>query len=188
MSPPNTTTISLRLWLDLLLRQRSSNLSDSCFRSVFFLFPIEPTTPVPSRVTSQWRERPSSSNGDHYSSLLLVAGHVPHGRHLPTTCGRHCSSEHTSRLSFWSHQFPPAAPRHINFSAAELSEPNPPDLFAPRSASMLHLPASRCVTCTSPRAAGTSPKIVRQLVLLFVLRGLGDICTHQRQAYWHQHF
>ena len=32
--------------------------------------------------------------------LLLVAWHVPHGRHLPTTCGRHCSSEHTPRLGF----------------------------------------------------------------------------------------
>ena len=32
----------------------------------------------------------------------MVAEHVPHGRHLPTTCGRHCSSEHTPRLGFWS--------------------------------------------------------------------------------------
>ena len=32
----------------------------------------------------------------------MVAGHVPHGRHLPTTCGRHCSLEHTPRLGFWS--------------------------------------------------------------------------------------
>ena len=38
--------------------------------------------------------------------LLLVAGRVPHTRHLPNTCGRHCSSEHTPRLGFWSHQFP----------------------------------------------------------------------------------
>ena len=38
--------------------------------------------------------------------FLLVAGHVPHGRHLPTTFGRHCSLKHTPRLGFWSHQFP----------------------------------------------------------------------------------
>ena len=34
--------------------------------------------------------------------LLLVAGHVSHGRHLPSTRGRHYSSEHTPRLGFWS--------------------------------------------------------------------------------------
>ena len=32
----------------------------------------------------------------------MVAGHVPHGRHLPSTCGRQCSAEHTPRLGFWS--------------------------------------------------------------------------------------
>ena len=38
--------------------------------------------------------------------LLLVTGHVPHGRHLSTTCGRYCSSEPTPRLAFWSHHSP----------------------------------------------------------------------------------
>ena len=38
--------------------------------------------------------------------LLLVAGLIPHGRHLPNTCGRQFSSEHTPRLGFRSHQFP----------------------------------------------------------------------------------
>ena len=33
---------------------------------------------------------------------MLVAGHVPRGRHLLSTCGRHCSAEHTPRLGFWS--------------------------------------------------------------------------------------
>ena len=38
-------------------------------------------------------------------SLLLVAGSAPHRRHLPSTCGRHFSSEHTLRPGLWSHQF-----------------------------------------------------------------------------------
>ena len=50
---------------------------------------------------------------------------------------------------------PPAG--HIDHSAAELPKPQPSDLFAPRSASMLH--------CTSPRVASTSPKIGRRPVL-----------------------
>ena len=48
---------------------------------------------------------------------------------------------------------------HIDHSAAELPKPYPSDLFAPRSASMLH--------CTSPRATSTSPKIARQPVLFW---------------------
>ena len=99
--------------LNLLLWQRSSNLSDFVFVlvAIFLSLSNEPTTPVPSRVASQWSERPSSYNGDHNSSemagaFLLVVGHVPHGRHLPTTCERHCYSEHTPRPGFWSHQFP----------------------------------------------------------------------------------
>ena len=115
------------------------------FVEILLLLSIEPTTPVPSRVASQWRERPSSYNGDHngsemagappvgrrtrttrttpskyvrttlpaentprlgFWSRVLVAGHAPHRRHLPSTCGRHCSSEHTSRPGFWSHQLP----------------------------------------------------------------------------------
>ena len=50
---------------------------------------------------------------------------------------------------------PPAG--HIDHSASELPKPHSSDLFAPRSASMLH--------CTSPRVASTSPKIGRRPVL-----------------------
>ena len=45
----------------------------------------------------------------------------------------------------------------MDLSAAKLPKPHPSDLFAPRSASMLH--------GTSPRAAITSPKIARRPVL-----------------------
>ena len=59
--------------LDLLLWQRSSNLSHLFFVATFLLLPIEPTTPVPSRVVSQWTERPFSYNGDHNSSEMAGA-------------------------------------------------------------------------------------------------------------------
>ena len=69
--------------LHLLLWQRSSNLSDLFFVAILFLLPIEPTTPVPSRVASQWRKRPSSYNGDLNSSEM--AGAPPVGRRARTT-------------------------------------------------------------------------------------------------------
>ena len=53
------------------------------FCSDLLLLSIEPTTPVPSRVASQWRKRPSSYNGDHNSSEM--AGVPPAGRGTRTT-------------------------------------------------------------------------------------------------------
>ena len=89
--------------LDVLLWQRSSGFSDFFFVAILLLLSIEPTTPVPSRVASQWRERPSSYNGDHNSSEM--AGAPPVGRRARTTrttpskyvrttllCGAHSSS------------------------------------------------------------------------------------------------
>ena len=73
------------------------------FVAILLLLSIEPTTPVPSRVASQWRERPSSYNGDHNSREM--AGAPPVGRRVRTTwrtpskyvrttllCGAHSSS------------------------------------------------------------------------------------------------
>ena len=160
------------------------------FRSdFFFCFPSSPPplflhgwllnggpSPTATTATMRWQ-------GPH----LLIAGHAPHGRHLPTTCGLHCSPEHTPRLGFWSHQIPascvtwttpqrncpspthhehtprllvssiPRPASHMDHSAAELPKPHPSDVFAPRSASMLH--------CTYLRAASTIPKIVCRPVL-----------------------
>ncbi len=180
----------------MLLWQRSSGLSDFFFVAILLLLSIEPTTPVPSRVASQWRERPSSYNGDHNSSEM--AGAPPVGRRARTTrttpskyvrttllCGAHSSSRilvppvgcwarTTQRtlseygrttLLFGAHPSsrPLAASVHrqlvIDHSAVELPEPHPSDLFAPRSARMLH--------STSPRVASTSPKIGHRLVLFF---------------------
>ena len=88
----------------MLLWLRSSNLSEFFFVAILLLLSIEPTTPVPSRVASQWRERPSSYNGDHNSSEM--AGASPVGRRALTTrttpskyvrttllCGAHSSSQ-----------------------------------------------------------------------------------------------
>ena len=93
--------------LDMLLWQRSSNLSDLFFVAILLLLSIEPTTPVPSRVASHRRERPFSYNGGYNSSEMAGASPVDRRtrttrRHLPSTCGRHCSTEHTLRLGFWS--------------------------------------------------------------------------------------
>ena len=67
--------------------------------------------------------------------LLLVAEHVPHGRQLQTTCVRHCFSEHAPGLGFLD----APVPRHLLHSSGPAqAPPHPLDLFAPRSASMLH--------------------------------------------------
>ena len=52
----------------------------------------------------------------------MVAGHVPNGRHLSATCGRYCSSEHTPRLGFWSHQFPASC---VTWTTPQRRCPNP---------------------------------------------------------------
>ena len=88
--------------LDMLLWQLSSNIRFFFVRAILLLLSIEPTTPVPSRVASQWRERPSY-NGDHNGSEM--AGAPPVGRRARTTwttpskyvrtallCGAHSSS------------------------------------------------------------------------------------------------
>ena len=205
MSPPNILTLWRRLKLELLffLWQRSSNLSDICFRSDFaFAFhrahnpclflhgwllnggrALPPTTATTTAV--RWQ-----------GPILLVAGHLPHGRYLPTTCGRHCSSEHTPRLGFWSHQFPASC---VTWTTPQRNCPNPIHQEAHSSSrfwvasvsrpagrmdhsaaelSKLHpsgLFAPRSASmlhCTSPRAASTSPKIARRPV--FFLRFVAE--------------
>ena len=112
------------------------------FVAVLFLLSIEPTTPVLLRVASQWSERPSSSNGDHNSSEM--AGALPVGRRarsIRTTPSDYVRTTPRSTLlvsDFGRMNSPPAGPRHMDHSAAELPKPHPSDMFAPRSASMLH--------------------------------------------------
>ena len=120
---------------------------------------------------------------------MLVAGHVPHGRHptkyvrttllfgahLVSTFGPCCWSlgtyhkNDTFRVraddtalrstllvsAFGLISSPPAG--NTDHSAAELPKPHPSDLFAPRSAGMLH--------GTFPRVASTSLKIGHRPVL-----------------------
>ena len=192
--------------LDMLLWQLSSNIRFFFVRAILLLLSIEPTTPVPSRVASQWRERPSY-NGDHNGSEM--AGAPPVGRRARTTwttpskyvrtallCGAHSSSRilvppvgcwarTTQRtpseyvrttLLFGAHSSSRSlvASVHrqlfIDHSAVELPEPHPSDLFAPRSASMLH--------STSPRVASTNPKIGHRLVLFFAFWGSEAYARH----------
>ena len=54
------------------------------FMAVLLLLSIEPTTAVPSRVASQWRERPSIYNGDHNSSKI-AGGWSPGTYHTDDT-------------------------------------------------------------------------------------------------------
>ena len=176
-------------------------------RAILLLLSIEPTTPVSSRVASQWRERPSSYNGDHNSSEKAGAPPVGHracttrttpSKYVRTTllCGAHssfrilvppvgCWARTTQRtlseygrttLLFGAHPSsrPLAASVHrqlvIDHSAVELPEPHPSDVFALRSAWMLH--------STSPRVASTNPKIGHRLVLFFALWGSEAYARH----------
>ena len=82
--------------LYLLLWQRSSNLFLFVFVAILLLLFIKPTTPVLRRLLNEGSALPSSTATTTAvrweGPLLLVAGHIPHGRHLPSSCGRHCSA------------------------------------------------------------------------------------------------
>ena len=110
-----------------------------------------------TRTTPSDYVRTTLLSGAHSSSRLLVASdprqlcHMDHSAaELPKP---HPSRAHSSAFGLISS--PPAS--HMDHSAAELPKPHPSDVFAPRSASMLH--------CTYPRAASTIPKIVCRPVL-----------------------
>ena len=110
----------------LLSQQCSSSLSDVFFFGhLLFCFFVEPNAPVPSRLTSQRRGRPSFSNGDHYSSE--TAGGPPIGRrtHSARTtpsdyvCRRRCSPEHAPRLGFLVARSRPVASRQLRSGQAQ---------------------------------------------------------------------
>ena len=126
----------------LLLQQCSSNLSDTffCISRVFSAF-RRAQNPCSLASSISQREHPSYSNGGHYSSE--TAGARPLGRRARSaraTPSEEDSAPRSTLLAsaFWSH-----VPRQLlhSSSAADLPKPHPLDLFAPRSASMLH-PAS----------------------------------------------
>ena len=124
-----------------LLQQCSSNLADAFFFGSVFLLFVEPEAPVSSRVASQRRERPSSSNGDHYSSETPRA--PPVGRRARSA--RTTPSDNVRKTLLPGARSSPGLSGRTSpascFTAADRPKLHPPDLFTPRSASMLH-PAS----------------------------------------------
>ena len=194
--------------LDMLLWQRSSNFSDSFFVAILLLLSIEPTTPVPSRVASHWRERTSSYNGDHNSRKM--AGAPPVGRRVRTTrttpckyvrttllCGAHSSSRIlVPAVGCWARttQTTPSeyVRRTLLFGAHSSSRPlvasvhrqlvidhSAVKLPEPHPSNLFAPRSTSMLHNTSPRVASTSPKIGHRLVLFFVLLGLcGKYARH----------
>ena len=155
------------------------------FSSDFLLF-VESETPVPARVASQRRERPSFFNGDQYSSETAEAPPVDRrarsARMTPSNYAQKTllpgarSSPRLSGRTFPASSFT-ATPQRTGRSPTHQTR----SLRA--QPTWFPLATSRCaITCTiSPRAARTSPKVACRLALPFVPRGPLHICTHQRQ-------
>ena len=188
--------------LDMLLWQRSSSLSDLFFVAILLLISIEPTTPVPSRVASKWRERPSSYNGDHNSSEM--AGAPPVGRRARTTrttpskyvqttllCGAHSSSRISvppvGCLARTTQTTPSEYVRTtmLLFGAHSSSRPlaasvhrqlvidhSSVEIPEPHPSDLFAPRSASMLQSTSPPVASTSPKIGHRLVLLFCALGL----------------
>ena len=164
MSPPYTIAIWGRLELDLLLWRRSSISPIVVFVAILLLISIEPSTPVPAREASQWEERPSSSNDDHYTSEM--AGAPPVGRRARTTMTTSSDYVRTTLL-FGAY----SSPRRL-----VVSVPCPCASCVPWITPQRNCPSRTLQTCSlcaqlacftaTPRAAGTSPKIARRAVLL----------------------
>ena len=166
--PAQYSTIWRRLWLDLLQWQRSSNLSDSCFRSDFaftfhrahnpcfvtggfsaegapFLLQRRPQQQYYGRGPSCWS--PGTYHTDQ-TFRLRADDTALRGTLLVSAFGRISS------------------PPYL------LPKPHPSDVFDPRSASMFH-PASLALHYLHISAScHTSPKIARQPVLFFCGSGL----------------
>ena len=95
--------------------------------AILLLLSIEPTIPVPSRVASQWMERPSSWNGDYNGSEMAEAPPVGRQAHpTRTTPSNHVrttllfGAHSSSRL--WSHQFPASC---VTWTTSQRNCPNP---------------------------------------------------------------
>ena len=123
--------------------------------------------------------------------LLLVAGHVPHARHLPIACGRHyCSSEHVSAFNpscwslgthhtddtfrvrtddtaLWSTLLVPAFGRISSPPAGNISH-SEVELPKLHPSDVFAPRAASMLHGTSPRVASTSPKIGHRLGLFSV--------------------
>ena len=177
------------------------------FVAILLLLSIEPTTPVPSPVASQWRERPSTYNGDHNSSEM--AGAPPVGRRARTTrttpskyvrttllCGAHFSSRIlVPPVGCWARttqRTPSEYGRTTLLFGAHSSSPplvasvhrqlvidhSAVELPEPHPSDLFAPRSASMSHSTCPRFASTSPKIGHRLVLFFSRFGaLRHICT-----------
>ena len=79
------------------------------FVAILLLLTLESATPVPSRVASQWRERPSSYNGDHNSSEMAGAPAVGRRAGTPrTTPSNYVRTTHALRSTLFVSAFGPS--------------------------------------------------------------------------------
>ena len=165
---------------------------------------MEPTTPVPSRVASQWRERPSSYNGDHNSSEM--GGAPPVGRRTRTTrttpskyvrttllCGAHSSSRIlVSPVGHWARTTQTTPSEYVQttllFGAHCSSRPfvasvhrqlvihhSAVELPEPHPSDLFAPRSASMLRSTSPRIASTSRKIGHRLVLFLRFGALRHI-------------
>ena len=150
---------------------------------MFLIF--ESQAAIPSRLASQRRARPSSCNGDNYSSES--AGVPPVGcRALSarTRRRRRCSPEHALRLDFPVTSSHPLAPRYMDSSAQNCPSFTPQTCSLRAQPACCTRPASSCVTCTVPRAASTSIKIAVDLSFFLCFGGSGT-SAHTKDKHTH---
>ena len=177
------------------------------FVAILLLLSIEPTTPDPCRLASQWRERPFSYNGDHNSSEM--PGAPPVCRRARTTRTTPSNYVRTTLL-FGAHSpsrllVPPVSRRarttrttpseymrttllfgsHSSSRFLVASVPRqlyPIDHSAaeqpkPHPSDLFATRSPSMLHCTSPRVASTNPKIGRRSVL-FRASGLKHTGMH----------
>ena len=174
---------------------------------LLFLLSIEPTTSVPSRVASQWRESPSSYHGDHNSSEM--AGAPPVGRRARTTrttpskyvrttllCGAHSSSRilvppvgccarttqrtpsEYVRTTLLFGAHPSYRPLVASVHRQLVIDHSVVELPEPHRSDLFPSRSASMLNSTSPRVASTSPMIGHRPALCFALWGSEAYARH----------